>query len=108
AGQGRALAIDATPDPRYELPWLGRFEHENVVPMTSLADHGVFLELTEDEEAGLSQHYLYRAPTMADLLAGRGQLFVWVPDQTLDGDPSPNAIAKGQTIRGTFKQIGKA
>jgi Alkaline phosphatase PhoX len=105
AGKGRALAIDATTDQRYELPWLGRFEHENVVPMTSLANQGVFLELTEDEEAGLSQHYLYRAPTMADLLAGRGQLFVWVPDQTLDGDPSPNDITKGQTIPGTFKPI---
>jgi Alkaline phosphatase PhoX len=104
-GKGRALVIDATTDQRYELPGLGRFEHENVVPMTSLANQGVFLELTEDEEAGLSQQYLYRAQTMADLLAGRGQLFVWVPNQMLDGDPSPNDVTKGQTIQGTFQPV---
>jgi hypothetical protein len=105
SGKGRALAIDATNDQVHQLPWLGRFEHENVVPMTSLAGQGVFLELTEDEEAGLSQHYLYRAQTMADLLAGRGQLYVWVPDRALDGDPSPNDITKGQTIQGTFQPV---
>ena len=104
-GKGRALALNAVTGQHYELPWLGRFEHENVVPMTSLARQGVILELTEDEEAGLSQQYLYKAASMADLLAGRGQLYVWVPNATLDGDPSPNDIAKGQTIAGTFKPV---
>lgn len=105
AGKGRAIALNATTGQHYELPWLGRFEHENVVPMTSLSRQGVILQLTEDEEAGLSQEYLYRANTMADLLAGRGQLYVWAPDSTLDGDPSPNDIVKGQTIAGTFKPV---
>jgi uncharacterized protein DUF839 len=105
SGKGRALAVNATTGQHFELPWLGRFEHENVVPMTSLSRQGVIVELTEDEEAGLSQQYLYKAATMADLLAGRGQLYVWVPDATLDGDPSPNDIAKGRTIVGTFKPV---
>lgn len=104
-GKGRALAVNAETGQVYELPWLGRFEHENVVPMTSLSRQGVILHLTEDEEAGLSQEYLYEAATMADLLAGRGQLYVWVPDATLDGDPSPNDISKGQTIAGTFQPV---
>jgi hypothetical protein len=108
AHKGRVLAIDATTEQVYRLPWLGRFEHENVVPMTSLAEQGVFLELTEDEEAGLSQQYLYGAATMADLLAGRGQLYVWVPNRTLDGDPSPDDIEKGQTLQGTFQPVPRA
>jgi hypothetical protein len=105
SGKGRAIALNATTGQHYELPWLGRFEHENVVPMTSLSRQGVILQLTEDEEAGLSQEYLYKANTMADLLAGRGQLYVWVPDANLDGDPSPNDIQKGQTIAGTFQPV---
>jgi uncharacterized protein DUF839 len=107
-GKGLALAVDAETGAVHELPWMGRFEHENVVPMTSLAKFGVVVQLTEDEEAGLSQEYLYKAATMADLLAGRGQLYVWVPSKTLDGDPSPNDIAKGQTLQGTFRPVPAA
>jgi hypothetical protein len=64
--------------------------------------------LTEDEEAGLSQQYAYIANSWADVLAGNGTLYVWVPDNKGDGDPSPNDIQKGQSMTGRFVPVTAA
>ena len=107
-GKGRALAINVSTGQRTVMPWFGHFEHENVVPMTALMGGGFMVMQTEDEEAGLSQIYAYTASSVGDALAGRGQLSVWVPEGSFDGDPSPNGIGKGQTMSGRFVPIAQS
>jgi hypothetical protein len=55
----------------------------------------------EDGELS-SQLYAYSASTWEKAIAGQGRLRVWKPLAPLDGDPSSNNIALGETTAGRF------
>lgn len=57
-----------------ELPWLGRFAHENTVSIPGFNDATMLV--ASDDTKGRSELYLYRADSPADVLAGRGALYV--------------------------------
>jgi secreted PhoX family phosphatase len=97
-----AMAIDALEGRVTELPWLGKFAHENQVVVPGFEGKTVVLA-TEDNSEG-SQLYLYVADSPADLLAGRGQLFVFKAD-----DAAGIAdIAKGDELTGSFIPVDQA
>jgi len=58
-----------------ELPWIGRFAHENLVAVPGFPGRVVLAGL--DDRRGQSELYLYVAAGEADLLAGRGTLYVF-------------------------------
>jgi secreted PhoX family phosphatase len=97
-----AMAIDAVDGTVTELPWLGKFAHENQVAVPGFAGKTVVLA-TEDNSDG-SQLYMYVADSPADLLAGNGQLYVFKAD-----DATGTAdIAKGDELTGSFIPVDQA
>jgi len=99
---GMAMAINALEGRVTELPWLGKFAHENQVVVPGFAGKTVVLA-TEDNSEG-SQLYMYVADSPADFLAGSGQLYVFKAD-----DATGTAdIAKGDELTGSFIPVDQA
>jgi hypothetical protein len=88
AKDGIQLAV-STSGQVVEMPWIGRFRHENLVPVRGFAGR-VVLAGTDDTH-GASELYLYVAASGADVLAGRGTLYVLT---------SPDAANAGQLHAG--------
>jgi len=113
---GTTIAIDATDPSTYQvLDHFGFMAHEQELPILGL-DEAAFL-LPEDNPgtvfpgtttSNVSQLYAYTASNWASALDGTGQLGVFVPDGTFDGNPSTNDIHKGQTITGHFEALDQA
>jgi hypothetical protein len=99
---GMAMAIDALAGTITELPWLGKFAHENQVVVPGFKRKTVVLA-TEDNSEG-SQLYLYVADSPDDFLAGNGQLYVF---KAQDGTGTAD-IAKGDELIGSFIPIDQA
>jgi hypothetical protein len=78
-GDGIVLAIDAANGTVTEMPWLGKFSHENTihVPYFSNSINKTVLLGFEDGEPTESEVYMYVADTPKDLVTGRGQLYVF-------------------------------
>ena len=78
-GDGIVLAIDAVNGTVTKMPWLGKFSHENTihVPYFSNTMNNTVLLGFEDGEPTESEVYMYVADTPKDLMAGRGQLYVF-------------------------------
>src|SRR5215211_3235397 len=99
---GMALAISGLGGRVTELPWLGKFAHENQVVVPGFEGKTVVLA-TEDNSEG-SQLYMYVADSPADFLAGNGQLYVFKAD-----DATGTAdIAKGDNLTGSFIPVDQA
>src|SRR5215212_9761313 len=99
---GMAMAINALEGRVTQLPWLGKFAHENQVVVPGFAGKTVVLA-TEDNSEG-SQLYMYVADSPADFLAGSGQLYVFKAD-----DATGTAdIAKGHNLTGSFIPVDQA
>jgi secreted PhoX family phosphatase len=82
-----------------ELPWLGPIAHENAVVVPGFPGKTVLMGL--DDNNGASELYLYLAASPADVLAGKGKLYVFTTDEaTHSGN-----LATGQTIKGAFQEI---
>ena len=58
-----------------EMPWIGRFAHENLVAIPGFPGRVVLAGL--DDRRGRSELYLYVAASEADVMAGRGKLYVF-------------------------------
>jgi hypothetical protein len=99
---GMAMAIDAMNGTVTELPWLGKFAHENQVAVPGFEGKTVVLA-TEDNSDG-SQLYMYVAASPADVLAGNGQLYVF---QAADAAGTAD-IAKGDELTGSFIPVDQA
>jgi hypothetical protein len=103
---GISIAMNAETGEYFETPWFGKMNHENVVPVKRL-DQAV-MWLAEDNFQNRSQAYAYFADTFTAALRGRGVLRAFVPNDSGDGDPSANDLAKGETMRGRFVRIPNA
>lgn len=106
---GLVLAIDAINGTITEMPWLGKFSHENTihVPYFSNTINKTVILGFEDGEPTESEVYMYVADTPKDLLAGNGQLYVFGTNTTISGNQSGYDswddiyIANG-TVNGSF------
>ncbi|HEX6750413.1 MAG TPA: alkaline phosphatase PhoX [Longimicrobium sp.] len=85
-----------------EMPWIGRFAHENLVAIPGFPGRVVLAGL--DDTRGVSELYLYVAASEADVLAGRGTLYVF----TSSAAANVGQLAAGQTIDGRFAAIANA
>lgn len=103
---GMSIAINALTGRIVETPQFGSLNHENVVPVKGLAQAAIYL--SEDSFRLRSQAYSYLAEDFKKAMKGRGHFTVWVPDDPGDGHPSPNDIAKGETLTGRFVTIPHA
>jgi secreted PhoX family phosphatase len=76
---GIVLAIDAVNETITEMPWLGKFSHENTihVPLFSNTVNKTVVLSFEDGDATESEVYIYVADTPRDLLSGKGKLYVF-------------------------------
>ena len=76
---GLVLAIDAINGTVTEMPWLGKFSHENTIhiPLFSNTINKTAVLSFEDGEPTESEVYMYLADTPKDLLSGKGQLYVF-------------------------------
>ena len=95
---GMQLAVSRTGQV-VEMPWIGRFAHENLVAIPGFPGRVVLAGL--DDSRGRSELYLYVAANEGDVLAGRGKLYVFT---------SADAIHVGelqviQGIDGRFVEI---
>lgn len=103
---GTSIALDPALGLRRQTDHFGLFPHENVTPVKGL--ERAFMLSTEDGDPGEneSQLYAYIAPTFRDAIRGsRGRLSVWKANGDLDGSPSTNDIAEGETLKGRFVPI---
>jgi hypothetical protein len=102
---GAAIAMNGLTGRWYEARHWGLFEWEQPLYVGS-AERFMILGF-EDGPGNQSQLYAYSAPTLADAIAGNGQLSVWAPDEPTDDDnPSTNDIQdEGDMLAGHFEPI---
>lgn len=98
AHDGIQLAIGSD-GVRHELPWLGRFAHENEIAIPGFPAKVVLAGF--DDTRGASELYLYVANSEADVLSGAGQLYVFASSAAAGS----GYLAEGQTITGHFVAI---
>jgi len=84
---------------RHELPWLGRFAHENEIAIPGFPGKVVLAGF--DDTRGASELYLYVANSEADVLSGAGQLYAFASSEAARS----GYLAEGQTISGHFVAV---
>lgn len=70
-----AIASDGTV---HQLPWMGRFSHENA---TAVPYPGKVVVIGTDDTNGASELYMYVGDTEADFINGTGKLYVLASDK---------------------------
>jgi hypothetical protein len=91
-----AIGTDGT---RHELPWLGRYAHENLIGVPGFPGRVVLAGF--DDNRGASELYLYVAASEAQVISGAGKLYVFKSSEAgRSGD-----LSEGQTISGSFAEI---
>ena len=83
----------------HELPWLGRFNHENEIAIPGFPGRVVLAGF--DDTRGASELYLYVATNEAAVLAGTGKLYVF----TSSGAARSGDLTEGQSIQGSFVEV---
>lgn len=84
---------------RHELPWLGRYAHENQIAIPGFPGKVVLAGF--DDTRGASELYLYVANSEADVLSGAGQLYAFASG----GAAGSGYLTEGQTISGHFVAV---
>jgi hypothetical protein len=97
---GIQLAISRTGQV-YELPWLGRYAHENQV---AVPYPGKVVTVGLDDTRGASELYLYVGSQESDVLHGTGTLYVL----TVPGVANVTALAPGRPVEGRFVEVPNA
>lgn len=94
-GMQLAIGTDGTV---HELPWLGRYAHENAV---AVPFRGKVVLIGTDDTNGASELYMYVGNTEADVLNGTGRLYV------LTSATAGNAgnLKVGETYPGTWVEV---
>jgi hypothetical protein len=97
-----AIAVSQDGGEARGLPWLGRFAHENVVPVPGF-DGGEVVVMGLDDDAWRSELYAYVGRSAGDVLNGTGKLYVF---RARAGAPAGSGrMSVGQTIVGDFVEI---
>lgn len=82
-----------------EMPWIGRFAHENLVAVPGFPGRVVLAGL--DDTRGASELYLYVAASEAAVLAGQGTLYVFTSAAAAD----VGGLVAGQGVDGRFVAV---
>jgi hypothetical protein len=85
-----------------EMPWIGRFAHENLVAIPGFPGRVVLAGF--DDQRGRSELYLYVAASEGDVLAGRGKLYVFTSAEAAN----VGELGVMQGIDGRFVEIADA
>ena len=99
---GIVIAYDATNGNKTEMPWLGKFSHENTILVPNNGNKTIMLA-TEDGKYDHSQLYMYVANSPNDVLHGKGQLYVFVGDG--QNITSFRDLKKGLQYHGHFEPL---
>lgn len=83
---GLVVALDARNGKTYEIPGMGRFNHENTVVVPGGWNQIVTLSGDDTFSAPSSQLYMYMAASDDDLLADKGSLWAFVSDNPAIND----------------------
>jgi Bacterial protein of unknown function (DUF839) len=104
--QGIQLAVRNDGSEVKQLPWLGRFAHENYIAVPGFAGKTVLVGTDDNSPASLgssarSELYLYVADNPSGVLAGTGHLYVFASNEkTASGN-----LTTGESIGGRFVEI---
>lgn len=83
----------------HELPWMGRYAHENQIGVPGFVGQVVTIGL--DDTRGASELYLYAANSEADVLAGNGKLYVFTTTNAVD----VSELKEGGEYPGQFVEV---
>lgn len=106
--RGMVAAVDARDGTVADLPWLGRFSHENTV-IVPVSSGKVVAILTEDGQPGQSQLYMFVSGSDSDFLAGRGTLYVFRLDPVTGRTNTrlSSMLTKSRPMSGRFVPVGQ-
>jgi Bacterial protein of unknown function (DUF839) len=115
---GLVVALDARNGKTYEIPGLGRMNHENTVVVPGGWSQIVALTGDDTFSAPSSQLYMYSAASDDAFLADRGALWAFratakngspvTPDNAFNGANDYGDIAVGDTISGSFIEVPRS
>lgn len=97
---GISLAVNPINGQIKNLPWIGYYAHENTIGVPGFRQKVVVLS-TEDDAPG--HLFMYIGRNQADILNGRGQLYVFKASNA----SSPSDFHKGDTVQGTFIPVSQ-
>lgn len=82
----------------HELPWIGRFAHENLI---GVPYKGKVVAIGTDDTAGFSELYMYVGDTEADVINGTGKLYVFASSAA----PNSGALKVNEPVRGSWVEV---
>jgi Bacterial protein of unknown function (DUF839) len=97
---GISLAVNPINGQIKNLPWIGYYAHENTIGVPGFKQKVVVLS-TEDDAPG--HLFMYIGRNQADILNGRGQLYVFKASNA----SSPSDFHKGDTVEGNFIPVSQ-
>lgn len=106
---GLQLAIDRQ-GTVVEMPWIGRYAHENQIAIPGFPAHAVVLNFEDHSGSGtgvsasLSELYMYVGRNGQEVLVGAGGLYVFAADAVAH----PGRISVGQSIAGRWLRVPDA
>ncbi len=99
--EGIVVAYDTVTKNKTEMPWLGKFSHENTILVPN-KNNKTIVFTTEDNESMHSQLYMFISNNPTDFLNGIGQLYVLVGE---NNTTSFQDLQKGITYSGYFQPV---
>ena len=99
--EGIVVAYDTLTKNKTEMPWLGKFSHENTILVPN-KNNKTIVFTTEDNESMHSQLYMFISNNPTDFLNGIGQLYVLVGENNIT---SFQDLQKGITYNGYFQSV---
>lgn len=97
---GLVVALDAVNGKTYEIPGMGRFNHENTIVVPGGWDQIVALSGDDTFSAPSAQLYMYTAASDGALLADEGSLYALVVDNAAINDYGD--LLPGMAVSGHF------
>ena len=99
--EGIVVAYDTITKNKIEMPWLGKFSHENTILIPNKNNKTIVLT-TEDGEPNHSQLYMFISDKPNDFLTGKGQLYVLVDDNNITNFQE---LQKDEIYNGHFQPV---
>jgi len=98
---GIVVAYDTVTENKTEMPWLGKFSHENTILVPNKNNKTIAF-ITEDGEPYHSQLYMFMSDNPNNFLNGIGQLYVLVGENNIN---SFQDLQKGIIYNGYFQPV---
>ena len=99
--EGIVVAYDTVTKNKTEMPWLGKFSHENTILVPN-KNNKTLVFITEDGEPSQSQLYMFMSDTPTNFLSGIGQLYVLIGENNIT---SFQDLQKGIIYNGYFQPV---